>query len=112
MSDPVPPLPASPLAIAARVNSGIDLFSDNIEYKTVKGSSSEQLDTTVNTHIKDGWKLHGDMSVIDTGYISSSAHHFAFYQVMIRKLPAKGGRRSSVRTRKAKLKSHPPNKRG
>ena len=105
----LPHLPASPLAIAKPVNSGIDLFSDKVEYKTVKGSSSEQLDTSVNIFIKDGWKLYGDMKVIDTGYISSGSHHFAFYQVMVRKIAAKGGRRcSSVHTRKTKLKSHPP----
>ena len=104
----LPPLPPSPLIIGRPMNSGINIYSDNIEYKTIKSVTLEYLDKYVNDHIKDGWKLYGDMKVIDTGYISSGSHNFAFYQVMVRKLPAKGGRRSSVRTRKAKLKSHPP----
>jgi hypothetical protein len=111
MSDPVPPLPASPLMIGRRMNSGIDIYSDNIEYKTIKSMTLEHLDIYVNNHIKDGWKLYGDMKVIDTGRISSSTHELAFYQTLIRKLPGQGGGRSPVRTRKAKLKSHPPNKR-
>jgi hypothetical protein len=100
------------------MNSGIDIYSDKIEYKTIQAGSlfsygqGEGLDKIVNTHLQQGWKLYGDMKVIDTGYISSSTHQFAFYQTLIRKLPAKGGRRdSSVRTRKAKLKSNPPHKR-
>ena len=106
----LPPLPASPLMIGRPMNSGIDIYSDNIQYKTIKSMTLEHLDIYVNNHIKDGWKLYGDMKVIDTGRISSSTHELAFYQTLIKKLPAKGGRRSSVRTRKTKLKSHPPHK--
>lgn len=99
----LPPLPASPLMIGRPMNSGIDIYSDTIEYKTIKSMTLEHLDIYVNNHIKDGWKLYGDMKVIDTG-----RNELAFYQTLIKKLPAKGGRRSSVRTRKAKLKSNPP----
>ena len=89
--------------IGRRMNSGIDIYSDNIQYKTIKSMTLEYLDIYVNNHIKDGWKLYGDMKVIDTGQP-------AFYQTLIKKLPAKGGRRSSVRTRKTKLESNPPHK--
>ena len=94
MSDPIPPLPPSPLAIKHPMNSGINVFSDKVQYKTVKANSSEQLDTNVNTHINDGWKLYKDMKVIDMGIISSGYHHFAFYQSMIKKLPVQGGKRT------------------
>ena len=110
----LPPLPVSPLMLGRPMNSGIDVYSDNIEYKTIQANSPfkygqvEGLDTIVNKHLQEGWKLYGDMKTIDSGYISSGSHNFIFFQSVIRKLPAKGGRRSSVRTRKAKLKSHPP----
>ena len=108
-------LPPSPRTLEPPINSGIDIYSDKIEYKTIQAESlfsygqTEGLDKKVNTHLQQGWKLYGDIKVIDTGYISSGSHNFAFYQVMIRKLPTKGGRRhSSIRTRKTKLKSNPP----
>ena len=118
MSDPVPPLPASPIAIAGPAPApapnpvgGINILRDKYEYKTIQATIITTLDTRVNEHINDGWKLYGDMKTIDSGYISSGYHNFIFFQSVIRKLPGQGGGRSSVRTRKTKLKSHPPHKR-
>ena len=105
----LPPLPPSPLTIGRPMNSGIDLYSDKIEYKTIKSITIEHLDKYVNDHIKGGWKLYGNMSSINTG---RTYDFIEYYQTLIRKLPAKGGMRcSSVRTRKTKLKSNPPHKR-
>ena len=110
------PLPPSPLLIGRPMNSGIDIYSDKIEYKTIQANTLvsygqiEGLDKIVNTHLQQGWKLYGNMVISDNGGQGHS-RYMTYYQVMIRKLPAKGGRRrSSVGTRKAKLKSNPPHK--
>ena len=100
------PLPPSPRTLEPPMNSGIDIYSDKIEYKTIKARTIEYLDKYVNEHIKNNWKLYGNMSPVDTGETYS---RIEYNQTLIRKLPAKGGRRrSSVCTRKAKLKSNPP----
>ena len=105
----LPPLPPSPLMIGLPMNSGIDIYSDKIEYKTIKSETIEHLDKYVNEHIKNNWKLYGNMSFV---YIGGPYSRIEYNQTLIRKLPAKGGRRhSSIRTRKTKLKSNPPDKR-
>ena len=108
----LPPLPHSPIGIPVPASGpnpveGINILKDKYEYKTIQAVIIGTLDTRVNEHINDGWKLYGDMKTIDSGYISSGSHNFIFFQSVIRKLPLSGGR-LSVRTRKAKLKSHPP----
>jgi hypothetical protein len=105
----LPPLPPSPLMIGLPMNSGIDIYSDKIEYKTIQAATIEYLDKYVNEHIKNNWKLHGNMSPVYKGKETYS--RIEYNQTLIRKLPAKGGRRhSSIRTRKTKLKSRPPYK--
>lgn len=113
----LPPLPPSPLMIGRPMNSGIDLYSDKYEYKTIQAGTLfsygqiDGLDKIVNKHLQEGWKLYGNMVISDNGSQGHS-RSMSYCQTMIKKLPAKGGmRRSSVRTRKTKLKSNPPHKR-
>ena len=76
-------------AINLSKEMGIDVLYDNYEYTVVAGflgvGSSPNINTNINTSIKNGWKLYGGL-ILSPGQI--------VYQAMIRKLPAKGGNRT------------------
>jgi hypothetical protein len=84
-------------AINLSKEMGIDVLYDNYEYKLLATVNTqdrtENLSDLVNKHLKDGWKLYGDLGISLNGGSDQLTALFK-YQAVIRKLPAKGGNRT------------------
>ena len=87
--------------VPTRPLTGIDVLKDNYEYKilsSVPGTTVVTLQSAVNTHLLEGWKLYGNMvtEVIPgfNGSYGPVSAKVTYSQAVIKKLASKGGARS------------------
>ena len=110
-TDPVNPnssLPVAPTPAPTTSPGSIDVLKDNYQYKILSSTPTATLQSVVNTHIHEGWKLYGNMLVeVIPGFNGSYGNVPAivtYRQAMIKKLPSKGGARTRSKKNYKKIK--------